>query len=613
MRTWRAITMKIKGGYQGKILNLELTQGEVSLFRQDEDFNLKYVGGRGFGVKLVFDNLRKHKKIDPLGPENLVVIAPGPLSGLYLPSSGKTSFVSISPATGIYGDSNMGGTFGVELRQAGYDAVAIRGAAKNLSYIFIDDDEVRIIPNENLHTKGCLEVEGIIKKEIGDDHIKVAAIGPAGENLVRFACVNSDWSRNAGRTGIGAILGSKNIKAIAVRGSKDLPVYDLPRLREVSQRSFRTLRKHKSFDFWQQQGLMSVIDYVNEAGIIPTHNFNDAHFEYAGRINGYTMEDKYKIGDTACFSCPMCCGNVCLVKEGAYRGTVTEGPEYETAAMFGSNLAVDNFACILRANQLCDELGLDTISTGNLIGVMIEAVHSGLLGPEEVDGMPLEWGREDQIIELIEKIARREGIGDILANGSIALIERWPQLKPIISQVKGLEQSAYDARVAISMALGYATSDIGAHHTRAWTVAKELEMGRDWNLEKKAELVIYHQTVRPLFDMLGVCRLPWIELGFPEQTYAAYFNAVTGLNLSLDDLLDRSRSIYDMTRSINVALGISRKDDYPPDRVFDTPISTGPQAGKRLSRDEYESILDIYYQKRGWDSNGVPQVNPEAH
>lgn len=603
--------MKIKGGYHGKILNLDLKREEASLFKLDDEFILKYIGGRGFGVKLVFDNLQKHKKIEPLSPENLVVIAPGPLSGLYLPASGKTSFVSISPATGIYGDSNMGGAFGVELRQAGYDALALWGMAKALSYIFIDDDEVRIIPNQKLQGKGCLEVEGIIKKEIGDDHIKVASIGPAGENRVRFACVNSDWSRNAGRTGMGAILGSKNIKAVAIRGSKDLPVYNLEKLREVSRKSFRTLRNHKSFDFWQQQGLMSVVDYVNEAGIIPTHNFGDAHFEQANRINGYTMEAKYKIGDTACFCCPMCCGNVCLVKEGAYRGTVTEGPEYETAAMFGSNLGVDNFAFILKANHLCDDLGLDTISTGNLIGVMVEAVHSGLLDPDEADGMVLSWGQEELMIELIEKIARREGIGDTLANGSIAVIDRWPQLKPIISQVKGLEQSAYDARVAISMALGYATSDIGAHHTRAWTVAKELEMGMDWNLEKKAELVIYHQTVRPLFDMLGVCRLPWIELGFPEQTYAEYFNAVTGLNLSLEDLLGRSRAIYDITRSINVSLGISRKDDYPPDRVFDTPISTGPHAGKCLSRDEYENILDIYYQKRGWDNNGIPGV--KAH
>lgn len=608
MPTSKREKRKIKGGYFWKILWVDLDRNEAKPLEFDEAFAAKYIGGRGFGAKLVWDNLRQRGTVDPLGPENLLAIAPGPLAGLYLPASGKTSFISISPETGIYGDSSMGGSFGVELRQAGIDALAITGKAKALSYLWIDNGKVRVVPNEKLKGKGSLETEGLIKQELKDERIKVATIGVAGENCVKFACVSSDWGRNSGRTGIGAVMGSKNLKAIAVRGSFDLPVADLPRLRTVSDESFRSLKENKNLPFWHEQGLMSVIDYVNEAGVMPTYNFKEGVFEHAKKINGYEMLSKYKIGDTACFACPMACGNVCLVKEGKYRGTVVEGPEYETACMFGSNIGVSNFAAVVKGNQLCDELGVDTISSGNLIGVLMEALETGLLTEKDLDGLPLKWGNEDAIMETLHRIAHRKGIGNILAEGSLGVIKQWPQLKPIISQVKGLEQSAYDARIAVSMALGYATSDIGAHHARAWTIAKELEMGMSWSPEKKADLVIYHQTLRPLFDMLGVCRLPWIELGFDEKKYAEYYSAVTGIDRTLDQLLEPAADLYDLTRTINMTFGISRKDDYPPERVFDLPMTEGPHAGKILKREDYEQILDIYYQKRGWSKDGqVPE------
>ena len=399
MPTSKREKRKIKGGYFWKILWVDLDQEEAKPLEFDEAFAAKYIGGRGFGAKLVWDNLRQKGNVDPLGPENLLVISPGPLAGLYLPASGKTSFISISPETGIYGDSSMGGSFGAELRQAGIDALAITGKAKTLSYLWIDNGTARVIPGEKLKGKGSLETEGLIKEEVKDEHIKVATIGPAGENRVKYACVSSDWGRNSGRTGIGAVMGSKNLKAIAVRGSFDLPVFDLPRLKKVSDESFRSLRENKNLPFWHEQGLMSVIDYVNEAGVMPTYNFKEGVFEHAKKINGYEMLSKYKIGDTSCFACPMACGNVCLVKEGKYRGTVVEGPEYETACMFGSNIGVSNFAAIVKGNQLCDELGVDTISAGNLIGVLMEALETGLLTEKDLDGLPLKWGNEDAIME----------------------------------------------------------------------------------------------------------------------------------------------------------------------------------------------------------------------
>jgi len=606
--------MTIQSGYFKKHLHIDLSADRVERLDLSDEFLERYIGGRGFGAKLVWDNLVKHDfKVDPLGPENLLVIAPGPLTGAYLPSSGKNSFIAISPATGIYGDSSMGGKFGIELRQTGVDVVSITGAASALSILFVDNDETSIIPMPELKGKSCLEAEGMIKKRLGTHAVSVAVIGVGGENLVKFACVNTDWSRNAGRTGIGAIMGAKNLKAIVVRGSKDLPVHDLEALKAESDRAYRHMTNHKFFKLWQSEGLMNVIEYANKQGILPTCNFRDASFARADKINGDTMLNGYKISDSACFGCSMSCGNICLVKQGKYVGTVTEGPEYETCAMLGSNLGVDNFAAVLNANQMCDEYGIDTISTGNLIGAVIEGYETGILKLEDLDGEAITWGDEDAILNLIRKIAHREGLGDILADGSRRVIETWPEMYKMVLSVKGLEQSAYDSRAGVSMALAYATSDIGAHHTRAWTIAKEVEMGKDWSARDKVDIVIYHQKLRPLFDMLGVCRLPWIELGLSEHHYEKFYTFVTGKEATLEDLLELSNDIYDLTRLINTRLGISRKDDCMPYKVHACPVRTGPSAGKVINRDEFEELLTLYYETRGWDENGNPPAELEKH
>ena len=602
----------MKSGYHKKHLAVDLRAGSSDDRELSDEFLKEYIGGRGFGAKLVWDNLSSHEwKVDPLGEENVLVIAPGPLTGTYLPSSGKCSFISLSPATGVYGDSSMGGGFGVELRQAGIDVLSLSGAAEELSFLFIDDSNVTIVPMPELQGKTCLETEGMIKEHLGTHEVKVITIGKAGENGIRYACVNGDWSRNAGRTGIGAIMGSKNLKAIAVRGSRDIPVDDIRGLMKEAGAAFDYMSSHKYFKMWQQEGLMNVMEYANEKGFLPTHNFKDATFNRIGQINGETMLQNYKIGDSACFACSMCCGNICLVKQGKYMGTVTEGPEYESCAMLGSNLGVDNFAAVLRANQLCDELGMDTISTGNLIGAVIEGYEKGILTLSDLDGKPITWGDEDGILDLIQRIAGREGIGDVLADGSNRVLETWPEMEKVLMQVKGLEQSAYDSRAAASMALAYATSDIGAHHTRAWTIAKEVEQGQSWTDEEKVDLVIYHQTLRPLFDMLGVCRLPWIELGLNEEHYAHFYGFVTGDKASLKELLERSRRIYDLTRLINTRLGFGRESDTVPYKVHSAPVQTGPTAGMVIDREEFGRLLNLYYERRGWDGNGTPSPEVE--
>ena len=604
--------MSIKSGYFKKGLHIDLTSGTADSWDIPDSFIEKYIGGRGFGAKLVWDNLKKHDfKIDPLGPENLIVIAPGPLTGAYLPSSGKNSFIAISPATGLYGDSSVGGGFGVELRQTGIDVLSITGEAPQLSVLFIDNSKATIVPMPELKDKSCLEAEGIIRERLDTHTAHIAIIGPAGENMVKFACVNADWGRQAGRTGIGTIMGSKKLKAIVVRGHRDLLVYNIGGLVAETDKAYKYLKEHKYFRMWQQEGLMNVIEYANEKGILPAYNFKDTVFPRHGQINGETMLTDYKIGDSACFSCSMCCGNICLVKSGKYAGTVVEGPEYESCAMLGSNLGIDNFAAILSANRLCDELGIDTISTGNIVGAIIEGYEKGILTLSDLDGSDISWGNEDAILELISKIANRQGIGDILAEGAYNIIRKWPEMDKVMLQIKGLEQSAYDSRPGGSMALAYATSDIGAHHSRAWTIAKEMEEGQNWSDEEKVEIVIYHQKLRPLFDILGVCRLPWIELGLNEKHYENFYKYVTGNEVSLEQLLERSDDIFNLTRLINIKLGMNRKDDSLPYKVWANPPLTGPNAGKVIDRQYFQKLLSLYYKKRGWDENGIPPDKAE--
>ncbi len=604
--------MSLRSGYFKKALQVDLSTGQCQVRTLADEFLERYIGGRGFGAKLLWDHLvARDFRVDPLGPDNLLVIAPGPLTGTYLPSSGKCSFVSVSPQTGIYGDSSIGGSLGIELRQAGWDLLTIEGRAAELSILWIDDDQATLLPMPELAGKTSLEAEGLIKERLGTHEVRVAVIGPAGENGVRFACVNTDWSRNAGRLGMGTVMGAKNLKAIVVRGSGDLPVHDLKGLMAEAEVAFKYMRQHKYFKMWQREGLMMVVDYASVAGILPTHNFKDGSFPRVGQINGETMLNSYKIGDSACFACPMSCGNICLVKQGRYVGTVTEGPEYESCAMLGSNLGVDDYAVVLHANQLCDELGMDSITTGSLVGAVIEGYETGVISLADLDDQPISWGDDAAVVALIHRIARREGIGATLADGAPGVLRRWPGMEKLLVQVKGLEQSAYDSRAASSMALAYATSDIGAHHARAWTIAKEVELGENWTDQERVDEVIYHQSLRPLFDMLGVCRLPWIELGLNEEHYAHFYSAVTGRSVSLPDLLAQSDAIFQLTRLINNRLGMTRRDDSLPHKVQACPIQTGPTAGKVIDPQHFERLLDLYYQQRGWDAAGNPPPEVE--
>ncbi|MBS7644270.1 aldehyde ferredoxin oxidoreductase family protein [Candidatus Bathyarchaeota archaeon] len=596
---------RIKGGYLRKIARVDLNRGKFKVESVKHEFAIKYIGGRGWGARILWDEVSV--TVDPLSADNKVIVATGPLTGLLIPGAAKTSFNTISPQTGLYGDSNMGGMFGTELKQAGFDALILEKAASNPCYIWIENGMIEVRDARHLWGMGSLDAEIALKKELGDELIRVASIGPAGEKLVKFACVTGDYGRQAGRTGIGAVLGSKKVKAIAVRGDQDIPVADIDALETVFEEAENYLTKHRDLRIWQRQGTMTTVDWSQINAALPTRNFQAATYENYQLINGDSMETRTKIANRACFMCPMACGQYNLVKQGSHQGISVEGPEYETASLLGSNCALPTIEDVVYANHLCDNFGIDTISAGNVAAFAMECFEKGILTKEQVGGLELRFGNSEALFQLLEMIAYRKGIGDLLAEG----VKKASQTigkgsEKFAMQVKGLEISGYDHRAAQAQALAYATCDVGAHHNRAWAITYDIKVGREAYSKDKAEWVIYLQHIRPLFDCLGTCRLQWVELALDPEYYARFYSAATGVPVTLAGLLKASERIYNLTRAISLRRGLTAKDDWLPDRDFEDPVSDGSISAAKLDRNKFRDLLRLYYELRGWDENGIP-------
>jgi len=434
-------------GYAGRMLRVDLTSGKVSVEPTPEDLARNYLGGRGFVARLLWDELRPG--IDPLSPENKVVMASGPLSGVFLPGSGKIEFGTKSPQTGIYGEGNMGGHLAGELKFAGYDAVIFEGAAAKPSYIYIDDDKVEIRDASKYWGKGAFEAEKMLKDDLGED-FRIATIGPAGENLVTYAVISHDFGRQCGRTGVGAVLGSKKVKAIAVRGSRGFPLADPEKALAKGKEMYEACFAKPGFEEWTPYGTAGVTDWINEIGAFPTKNFHTGYFDKHKQINGQTLREKICILDKGCTGCPIPCGKY---SKANYKGKdiYVEGPEYETIALMGGNLLLENIEEVAYVNYVADELGIDTISGGSVM----EAMEKGLLTPEEV-GREIRWGSADDTAWLLERIARREGIGEFLARGvRDAAAKIGKGADKFAMHIKGLEISGYESRYAPAMMLAY--------------------------------------------------------------------------------------------------------------------------------------------------------------
>lgn len=588
-------------GYGGRILRVDLTSGQVTTPAVDPELARKYIGGRGFAARIIYDEVRG---VDPLSPANKIVIASGPMAGVFLPAGAKTTFAAKSPATGIYGDSNLGGHLAAEMKYAGYDAIVIEGAAAQPVYICVEDDKVEVRDAMPYWGQGAIEAERRLKEALGDE-FQIAIIGPGGENLVKYACVGHDIGRQAGRTGIGAVMGSKKLKAIAVKGTRGISLASLETVVSLSREMLARMYADPSLDVWHEYGLGSVVPWANSIGALPTRNFQSGSYEGVKGIDHETMKAKIIIGSKGCFGCPMCCGKFCYVKS---HQVYVEGPEYETTALIGSNCAFDDIEDVAYANYLCDELGLDTISAGNAIAFAMECYEKGVISDQQTEGVSPRFGDVGAFEAIARKIAYRQGIGDVLAEGVRHAAQTWGKgSEKYAIQVKGLEWSGYESRAAPANMLAYITADIGSHHNRAWAITHDIAEGRD-KLEGKAEKVIELQHIRPLFDCLGVCRLQWVEMGIGLDYYAKLYQAVTGLSTTWDDLLISSERVYNLTRAyaIRELPGFGREHDYPPARFMEESVPTGATAGSLISRDKIDLLLDDYYRLRGWDANGLP-------
>jgi aldehyde:ferredoxin oxidoreductase len=609
-------------GYAGALLRVELNTGAVTKEPLPNDLVETYIGGRGFVAKLLFDEVAPGT--DPLAPENIFIAATGPLSGHLMPASGKTHFGTKSPATGGYADSNMGGHFGPALKYAGYDALILKGKAPEPSYIYIDDDTVEIRTAKDLWGLGSITAEKQLKDELGEE-FQILTIGPAGENGVRFACISHDFGRQAGRTGIGLVLGNKNIKAIAVRGTGGLPIYDLEGAYAAGKDAYQKISAKPGFKGWTPEGTAGITNWTNEVGVFPTKNFQTSYADHYQEINGKAVLERLKITDKGCYCCPTPCGKYGHAKT-EQGSAFVEGPEYETIALFGGSCLLQTIEEVGYANYLCDELGVDTISAGVVISWAMECFEKGLLEEGDI-GREIRFGDLDSVIYLLQKITHREGIGDLLADGVKAAAEKVGKNSDRFAiHVKGLEWSGYETRNAPSMMLAYMTADIGAHHNRAWVLGHDIAgswsnvhdlIAAGGNKEKLPAAVVHEacvdyviesQHTRPTFDILGVCRLQLMELGFEVENYEVLFHLITGRKKTWDDLLKVSERIWHLTRAFSAreVTGFGRSHDYPPERFTSEPVPDGPNEGHYLSLEKIDQLLDWYYAARGWDENGIP-------
>ncbi len=592
------------GGYVGKILRVDLSSGKTS----SEDLNLKwarlFIGGKGLGAKYLYEELKPRK--DPLSPDNVFILMTGPLVGTTAPCAPKFAIYTKSPLTGTFLDSYMGGYLGAELKFAGFDGIIIKGKAEKPVYVWISDGEAEIRDAKHLWGLDIHETEKRIKDEVGDKEVKVAAIGPAGENLAKIACITVDTYRQAGRGGGGAVMGSKNLKAIAVRGHQGVSVPNIEEFMELTKEITKNDVVTEDNLWAKTDGTPGFLQMVQEGGVLPTRNFQMGVFEHANEIDGDAVK-KILVRKRACYGCPLGCGNLTQVKEGPFAGTVIEGPDYETLALAGSNCYISDVAAIARYNLLCDKLGLDTISTGDAIAFAMECFEKGLITKEDTNGLELTFGNVEAYIEMPNLIAYRKAIGDVLAEGVRKAAEKIGKGSDRFAvQVKGLELPGYEPRGSIGMALAYATSDRGACHMRAWPVNDEVFGDMDpFTTEGKAELVINGSIGQNLYCAkwsLVIC--DFYAIGW--ENIARLASAATGWKLSVDDMKLIGERIWNLIRMFNVREGFTRKDDTLPYRVANDPLQGGKADGHVVKSEDFNKMLDEYYKLRGWDKEGRP-------
>jgi aldehyde:ferredoxin oxidoreductase len=599
-------------GWRGNVLRVDLDRATVVQTVLDPDTARKFIGGRGFGIHVLLNEL--DPSCDPLGPENLIVMATGPLTGTKAPTGARYMVMTKSPLTGAVTCSNSGGQFPAALKWAGVDMIVFSGKAAAPVYLWIEEGRAELRPAGHLWGKNTHDTHDTLRLQTHPE-ARVACIGPAGERQVRFAGIMNDKDRAAGRSGVGAVMGAKNLKAVAVYGRSPVPLYD--------ETAFKALVKKFNRKFIESlngqppglrtYGTAATITGTQAIGALPTRNFQQGTFDGWKAISGQALTDTYLVKHKACFSCPISCGRVTKVAVPGFEGE-GEGPEYETIYALGSNCGVDNLAALTKANYICNEQGMDTITMGSTIACAMEMFEKGILTEAEI-GMPLPFGDARAVVELTRLTAERKGFGDRLAEGSLRLAQRYGHPELAIT-VKGQEFAGYDPRAEQGMGLAYATSPIGASHMRGDPAYIEI-LGVPFLIDPltwkdKAQLVKDWQDSFAVIDAAGLCvffsvrNLMTADRTLRPQGIMELLNAATGAGYSVEELSAAGERIFNAERLFLMRSGFSRKDDRLPDRITKEPLPDGPAKGMVCHLD---AMLDDYYPLRGWDETGRPTTD----
>jgi aldehyde:ferredoxin oxidoreductase len=594
-------------GYAGRILHVDLTTGKTRTEPLNEDYARKYIGGIGLGMRLWLDYSKAG--VDPFSPENPLVLTTGPTAGTVWPTGGNGhAFVSKSPQSYGIAESKSHGSFGTELKRAGYDGVIFHGRAEKPVYVWIDDDSVQILDASHLWGKSPAETEDIIREELGDYYIRVAAIGPAGEKLVRIACIINDKSRAAGRCGLGAVMGSKNLKAIAVRGTKDVTVAKPDEFLEFVK-EFHERMKGPATKKYRTLGTPENVLVHNALHCMPTRNYNNAHFEGAEKVSGEYLNARYVAKIIGCSSCAMRCEHICVVNEGPYKGAMAR-VEYEPLWAMGPYCGIDRLDAIIKGCELCNYYGIDSISAGVIVGFAMDCFENGILTAKDMDGIEARFGNHEAMVKLIEKIGKREGIGDILAEGVKVAAEKIGKgAEKLAQHIKGVEVTGYDLRCLKTAALGFAVSFRGADHNRHGAYAFDVKgkFNRLKYEKGRAKYVKDLEDVYTIIDSLIICKFSRGTYYKEFEDLAKVYTLVTGWETTPEEMRLKGERINNLARVINVREGLSRKDDTLPWKVMNVPIpDEGPSKGAYVTKEELDLMLDDYYEVRGWTKEGIP-------
>lgn len=607
------------------VLTVDLSSGEIKR-SQIEDIEVirKFIGGRGIATYYMLKNLEP--EIDPYDPESPIIIAPGVLTGTFVPCSGRTTILFKSPATGRIFKTNVGGHFGAQLKFAGYDLLIVKGKANKPVYLYIEDDNVEIRDASHLWGKDVRETNKLVREENDDSEIQLACIGPAGENKVVYASIQVSIYNAAGRGGGGAVMGEKKLKAIAAKGTKGIEVAHPERFMEIVARLWDKMRKVSGVKPLSDYGTSIGIESTNAIGAFPVKNFQKGNIDNVEYLTGtYLVEGGFLKKKISCYSCPVACHRFVTIDEGKYRGTYTGGPEYETLSALGGGCFSTDTAGVIKANELCNILGLDTISTGNCIQWLMECKQRGVVTDEDVGGLDLSWGNSETVIELVKMIANRQGIGDLLAKGlKVASEEMGKDSYKWAIQARGLEQSRVETRSAFGYALAFAVNSRGPDHLMTECLAefggseeaRELikritgseKYAYPYTTEKRAEIVRWHEDIYGASDALGICAFPttaqyWID----EWDLAYLFQVFSGIKADSEDIMEAGRRMITMERCFNAMLGHTREDDVLPYRLM-TEVQQDAMHDNAINSAELLDIMkDEYYALHDWDvETGIP-------